>query len=107
MPAVVASLMPDDLTVGDVERIAALAHLALTNEEKALYARQLTRILDYARQIAELDLGGVPPTSTTAAGLSPERPDETRPPIGRDAALSNAPDSALGLFRVPRVLGDA
>jgi len=107
MPAVVASLMPDDLTIRDVERIAALAHLALTDEEKALYARQLARILDYARQIAELDLRDIPPTSSTAAGLSPERPDETRPPIGRDAALSNAPDAASGLFRVPRVLGDA
>ncbi len=98
--------MPDDLTAGDVERIAALAHLALTDEEKALYARQLTRILDYARQIAEIDLDDVPPTCSPAAGLSPERPDEPRASIGRDAALSNAPDTASGLFRVPRVLGD-
>ena len=99
--------MPDDLTPGDVERMAALAHLALTEEERALYARQLTRILDYARQIGELDLRDVPPTSSTTAGLSPERPDEPRPSIGRDAALSNAPDTAAGLFRVPRVFGDA
>ncbi len=99
--------MPRDLTVEDVERIAALAHLALTEEETSLYARQLTRILDYARQIAELDLGNVPPTCSTAAGLLPERPDVPRPSIGRDAALSNAPDTASGLFRVPRVLGDA
>jgi aspartyl-tRNA(Asn)/glutamyl-tRNA(Gln) amidotransferase subunit C len=106
MPTVVASLMPDDLTAGDVERIAALAHLALTDEETSLYARQLTRILEYARQIAELDLAGVPPTCSTSAGLSPERPDLPRPSIGREAALSNAPDSASGLFRVPRVLGE-
>jgi aspartyl-tRNA(Asn)/glutamyl-tRNA(Gln) amidotransferase subunit C len=99
--------MPDDLTAGDVERIASLAHLALTDEEKSLYARQLTRILEYARQIGELDLGGVPPTCSTSSGLSPERPDQARPSLGRDAALSNAPDTASDLFRVPRVLGDA
>jgi aspartyl-tRNA(Asn)/glutamyl-tRNA(Gln) amidotransferase subunit C len=99
--------MPGDLTADDVERIAALAHLALTDEEKALYARQLARILDYARQIAELDLAEVPPTCSTAADLPPERPDQARPSIGRDAALANAPDAASGYFRVPRVLGDA
>jgi aspartyl-tRNA(Asn)/glutamyl-tRNA(Gln) amidotransferase subunit C len=102
-----ASLMPDDLTIGDVERIAALAHLALTDDEKALYARQLTRILEYARQIAEVDMRDVEPTCSTSAGRTPERPDQPRPSLGRDRALANAPDAASGLFRVPRVLGDA
>ncbi len=99
--------MPDDLTVADVERIAALAHLALTEDEKALYARQLTRILDYARQIGEVETRDVAPTWSTAADLTPERPDEPRPSLDRDVALANAPDAASGLFRVPRVLGDA
>jgi aspartyl-tRNA(Asn)/glutamyl-tRNA(Gln) amidotransferase subunit C len=99
--------MPGDLTIGDVERIASLAHLALTDDEKALYARQLTRILEYARQIADLDLRDVPPTSSIAIDLTPERPDEPRPSLGTDEALANAPDAAAGLFRVPRVLGDA
>jgi aspartyl-tRNA(Asn)/glutamyl-tRNA(Gln) amidotransferase subunit C len=99
--------MPDDLTAADVERIAALARLALTGEEQALYARQLTRILGYARQVAEIDPAGLPPDPPAAAGPPRERPDDPRPSIGRDAALANAPDAASGLFRVPRVLGDA
>jgi aspartyl-tRNA(Asn)/glutamyl-tRNA(Gln) amidotransferase subunit C len=98
--------MRDDLTVGDVERIAALARLALTDEEKSLYARQLTRILDYARQVAELDTRDVPPTSSVLDEVPLERPDIVRPSLDRQAALSNAPDAASGLFRVPKVLGE-
>jgi len=99
--------MPDDLTVSDVERIATLARLALTDEEKSLYSRQLTRILDYARQVAELDTRDVPPTASVLDNVQFERPDISRPSLDRQAALSNAPDTASGLFRVPRVLGDA
>jgi aspartyl-tRNA(Asn)/glutamyl-tRNA(Gln) amidotransferase subunit C len=98
--------MRDDLTVGDVERIAALARLALTDEEKSLYAPQLTRILDYARQVAELDTRDVPPTSSVLDQVPLERQDIASPSLDRPAALSNAPDAASGLFRVPRVLGD-
>lgn len=99
--------MPDALSSDDVERVAALARLALTDEEKALYLRQLSRILDYARQVAELDTRDVPPTSSVVGEASDQRPDEVRPSLDRDAALANAPDAASNLFRVPRVLGDA
>ena len=99
--------MPDDLTVGDVERVAALARLALTENEKSLYLQQLTRILEYARQVAELDTRGVPPTFSILDDSPPLRPDEVRASLQPEAALANAPDAAAGLFRVPRVLGDA
>jgi aspartyl-tRNA(Asn)/glutamyl-tRNA(Gln) amidotransferase subunit C len=98
--------MPDALTIAEVERIAALARLALTGEEKLLYAAQLTRILDYARQVSELDTRGVIPTAGLGESAAVERPDVPHQPLG-PAALSNAPDSAAGLFRVPRVMGDA
>jgi aspartyl-tRNA(Asn)/glutamyl-tRNA(Gln) amidotransferase subunit C len=99
--------MPDDLTRSDVERVAALARLALTDEEKTLYLRQLARILDYARQVAELDTRDVPPTSSILDEVPRQRLDDIRPSLDSRAALANAPDSAAGLFRVPRVLGDA
>jgi aspartyl-tRNA(Asn)/glutamyl-tRNA(Gln) amidotransferase subunit C len=99
--------MPDELSRSDVERVAALARLALTEDEKTLYLRQLTRILDYARQVAELDTRDVPPTSSVLGEIPRHRADEVRPSLGPDAALANAPDAASGLFRVPRVLGDA
>jgi aspartyl-tRNA(Asn)/glutamyl-tRNA(Gln) amidotransferase subunit C len=99
--------MPDDLTRSDVERVAALARLALTDAEKTLYLRQLTRILDYARQVAELDTRDVPPTASILDEVPLHRLDEIRPSLEHEAALANAPDAAAGLFRVPRVLGDA
>ncbi|HEY3384010.1 MAG TPA: Asp-tRNA(Asn)/Glu-tRNA(Gln) amidotransferase subunit GatC [Vicinamibacterales bacterium] len=98
--------MADALSQADVERIAALARLALTEDEKILYARQLTRILEFARQIADLDTRDIPPTASVLEQESLERADCERPSLPRNDALANAPDAAAGLFRVPRVLGD-
>jgi aspartyl-tRNA(Asn)/glutamyl-tRNA(Gln) amidotransferase subunit C len=94
------------LTVADVERIAALAHLELTDEEKQLFTRQLADILSYAEQLQSLDTTGVPATAhVNAAQL--DREDEPRPSLPVEAAVANAPDGApeAGLFRVPRVIG--
>lgn len=100
------------LTTADVERIAALAHLELTAEEKQLFTRQLADILDYAEQLQAVDTTGVPATAhvnTTPFGSEQgvERPDEPRPSLAIEDAIANAPDGApdAGLFRVPRVIG--
>jgi aspartyl-tRNA(Asn)/glutamyl-tRNA(Gln) amidotransferase subunit C len=99
--------MPDALTRADVERIAALAHLELTPEEKDLFTRQLAGILAYADEIRHVDTTGVPATSHVLARPPKSRPDAVRPSLAREAALANAPDAdpAAGLFKVPRVLG--
>ncbi len=96
-----------EFTTSDVERIANLARLALTDEEKALFARQLGSILDYARQVCELDTSGVAATSHVLDRQPADRPDEVRPSLTETQALANAPEPALaeGLFKVPRVLG--
>jgi aspartyl-tRNA(Asn)/glutamyl-tRNA(Gln) amidotransferase subunit C len=99
--------VPTSLTIADVERIAALAHLELTDDEKALFTRQLADILHYAEQIQALDTREVPATSHVHVRASVERPDEPRASLPVDAVLANAPDGApeAGLFRVPRVIG--
>jgi aspartyl-tRNA(Asn)/glutamyl-tRNA(Gln) amidotransferase subunit C len=99
--------MPQSFTVADVERVAALARLELTEEEKSLFTRQLADILAYAEQLQTLDTSGVPPMAHVHANESSERPDEPRPSLSLAEALSNAPDGAhdAGLFRVPRVIG--
>ena len=94
------------LTVADVERIAALAHLELTDDEKQLFTRQLAGILDYAQQLQAVDTSGV--AATAHVGARPrERDDEPRPSLPIAEAVANAPDAAAGegLFRVPRVIG--
>ncbi len=99
--------MPSPLTLDDVERIAALARLALTDEERSLLATQLAEILSYARQIQQVDTSGVPPTSHAFDAQRALRPDTTSPSLDRDQTLANAPDPAAGpgLFKVPRVIG--
>ena len=94
------------LTVADVERIAALAHLELTDEEKQLFTRQLADILEYATQLQAVDTSGVAATAHVSAGPR-ERDDEPRPSLPVADAVSNAPDADTegGLFRVPRVIG--
>jgi aspartyl-tRNA(Asn)/glutamyl-tRNA(Gln) amidotransferase subunit C len=99
--------MADALTRQDVERIAALASLALTEAEVDTFTRQLGDILTYARQVQQLDTAGVSPTSHVLTGAPVERPDAPAPSIDRTTALAQAPDAAIeeGLFRVPRVIG--
>jgi aspartyl-tRNA(Asn)/glutamyl-tRNA(Gln) amidotransferase subunit C len=95
------------LTVADVERIAALALLELTDEEKQLFTRQLADILEYAQQVQAIDTSGVPATAHVHAGQRTERDDEPRPSLPVDETVANAPDANTdaGLFRVPRVIG--
>src|SRR5688500_19175295 len=95
------------LTIADVERIAALAHLELTDEEKQLFTRQLADILEYAQQVQAIDTTGVPATAHVHAGQRTERDDAPRPSLPVDEAIANAPDANpdAGLFRVPRVIG--
>lgn len=95
------------LTVADVERIASLAQLELSDDEKQLFTRQLAGILDYAEQLQAVDTTGVPATAHVDAAHGVERDDEPRPSLSTAEALANAPDPALdaGLFRVPRVIG--
>lgn len=99
--------MAEPLDRAEVERIAALAHLELTEAEVDLFARQLAQILEYARQVQAIDTSGVEPTAHVLAGAPLDREDEPRPSLERDAALAAAPDAdpAAGLFRVPRVIG--
>ena len=100
-------VMSTTLTLEDVERIAALAQLELTEEEKQLFTKQLADILAYAEQVQAVDTSGVPATAHVHAGQRAEREDVPRPCLSVHDALANAPDAAVdaGLFRVPRVIG--
>ena len=98
--------MSTDLSTADVERVAALAQLELTDAEKELFTRQLADILHYAEQIQALDTTGVPATAHVNAAEH-ERDDTQAPSLPVDDALAAAPDGTpdTGLFRVPRVIG--
>jgi aspartyl-tRNA(Asn)/glutamyl-tRNA(Gln) amidotransferase subunit C len=94
------------LTRQDVQRIAELARLELTNEELDLFTRQLGDILTYVEQIRSLDTAGVAPTSQVL-NRPVDRDDIPDLTLSRTELLGNAPDAAVeaGLFKVPRVIG--
>lgn len=102
--------MPKRLTRAEVERIAALARLELTRDEAELFTRQLGEVLDYAERLQSVDTAAAPASWRPGVADSPLRPDEGRPSLAPDEAVSNAPDPGSGLdgarfFRVPRVIG--
>lgn len=99
--------MSAPLSHDEVNRIAALANLALTDRERDLFARQLADILAYAGELLQVDTQGVPPTSHALAEETMLRDDVPVPCLPRAEALANAPDAAreAGLFKVPRVIG--
>jgi len=92
------------LTIEEVEHIADLARLRLTDDEKARYRQQLSAILDYVAQLQTLDTSGIPPTSSVLPPRSVLRPDEPRPGLATESVLSNAPQVESDQFRVPPVL---
>lgn len=88
----------------DIEHVARLARLALTEEEKQLFAGQMGAILGYAETLNELCTDGVNPTSHAVPMQNAFRPDCVAPSIGLDKAVANAPDHSDSYFRVPPVI---
>lgn len=99
--------MSTPLTIADVERIAVLAHLELTDDEMALFTKQLAQVLAYAEQVQQIDTSGVAATAQVSGAPGHERADDATPSLPTAELLANAPDGApdAGLFRVPRVIG--
>jgi aspartyl-tRNA(Asn)/glutamyl-tRNA(Gln) amidotransferase subunit C len=95
-----------EITQKEVEQVAKLARLELSEDEKGTFARQLSAILSYMDQLKTLDTGGVEPTSTVLPTDNVFRDDQVRPSLPQETALANAPDQADGFFRVPRILED-
>jgi aspartyl-tRNA(Asn)/glutamyl-tRNA(Gln) amidotransferase subunit C len=99
--------MAERLTRADVEHVARLARLALTDEEIDGLTSELGAILEYAAQVSALDTEGVPPTAHPLPLANVFRRDDIRPCLSRDEVLAEAPTAEDGRFRVPRILGEA
>ncbi len=92
------------LTNKEVDHIAHLARLRLTQAEVELYREQLSAILDYAGRLQMVDTQAISPTSNVLALKSVLRPDEPCSELTQDELLKNAPQVDQGCFRVPPVL---
>ena len=96
-------ISPMSLTLSEVEHIASLARLTLSEEEKARYCQQLSAILDYVTMLQELDTSSIPATSGVLPDTSELRPDAPRNPMPVDQLMVNAPDTRENQFKVPPV----
>ena len=94
------------LSIEEVEHIAALARLALTDAEKRQYSEQLSDILDYAARLDELDTDQIPPTASVLDMHLRTREDKSRPGLSTKDVLKNAADTQDSQFKVPPVFGD-
>ncbi|HLF25758.1 MAG TPA: Asp-tRNA(Asn)/Glu-tRNA(Gln) amidotransferase subunit GatC [Anaerolineae bacterium] len=92
------------LTRQEVDHIAELAKLALTDAEKARFQEQLSDILDYAGRLQTLDTEAIPPTATVLPLRSVMRDDVARPSVSTPALLANAPQATDDSFEVQAVL---
>jgi aspartyl-tRNA(Asn)/glutamyl-tRNA(Gln) amidotransferase subunit C len=86
-----------------VRHVANLARLGLTDNEVAKMGTQLDAILDSIEKIRELDLAEVPPTANPLNLSNVLRPDEPRPELSQEEALTPAPERVDDLFAVPRI----
>jgi aspartyl-tRNA(Asn)/glutamyl-tRNA(Gln) amidotransferase subunit C len=85
----------------EVEHVARLARLALTDEEVERFQQQLSAILEAVGKVSELDLVGVEPTAHPLDVANVYAADEPRPCLPVEEALANAPDREGNFFRVP------
>lgn len=85
----------------DVEYVARLARLRLTEDESERMTRELGGVLGYIEHIEELDLDGVEPMSHAVPLVNSLRSDEVKPSLPRERALENAPETADNGFAVP------
>jgi aspartyl-tRNA(Asn)/glutamyl-tRNA(Gln) amidotransferase subunit C len=88
----------------EVEHIADLARLALSDQEVARYQEQLSAILEHFEHLQELETEDIPPMATVLPLRSVMRADEARPPLEREKVLENAPEARDGCFMVPAAL---
>ncbi len=104
------------VTEKDVQYVADLANLELTEAEGKRFLKDLNSILEYIDNLNELDTTKVEPMAQVAARYGGEgkseaerygyalRPDDLRPSLPHDAAMKNAPDTDGTYFKVPKVI---
>lgn len=92
------------LTRADVEQVARLAALSLSEEALEAERARLSALAAHFDALLEVDVEGVPPFDPSPVAQAPLRADEERPSLPREQALSSAPAQEGPFFSVPRIL---
>jgi aspartyl-tRNA(Asn)/glutamyl-tRNA(Gln) amidotransferase subunit C len=88
----------------DIEKVARLARLELSEEEKETFGNQMEQILAYMEQLNRIDTTGVEPTSHAIPVYNVFRDDKVKPSFPQEEVLAIAPDEEDGHFKVPRII---
>jgi aspartyl-tRNA(Asn)/glutamyl-tRNA(Gln) amidotransferase subunit C len=100
--------MPEPkITMKEVDHVARLARLQLSDAEKERMRRELDGILSYIDKLRALRTEGVPPTSHAVPMTNVMREDEPAPSLPQAEMLANAPDRSGEFFRVPRIIEES
>ena len=91
----------------DIDYVAKLARIELTDDEKITYSRQLGQILEYFERLSKIDVSGVEPSAHAHAIYNVMRDDVETPAMSVADALMNAPASRENQICVPKVVDDA
>jgi aspartyl-tRNA(Asn)/glutamyl-tRNA(Gln) amidotransferase subunit C len=94
------------LSQSEVEYVARLARLELSEAEKDKFTGELNGILQFVEKLNQLDTAAVEPTAHAIPVTNVFRPDQVQPSLDPELALANAPDRIDNFFRVPKVLED-
>ena len=94
------------ITKEEVEHVAKLARLEITEGERDAFSQQLSSILTYMEKLNSVNTDGVEPTATVLGQTNVFREDKVRPCLPVERALANAPESEAGHFRVPKIIED-
>ena len=92
------------VTQQDLDTVASLSRLRISDEERGAVLAQLDKFLTYVENLQQLDTSNVEPTTYALPMKNVFRADEVKPSLDRELALSNAPLKEDGYFKVPRVL---
>ena len=92
------------ITRVEVEHVARLARLELSETELDTFTAQMDSILSYVEKLNALNTDGITPTSHAVPMENAFRPDRLTPALGLDGALANAPKHADSFFMVPKVI---
>lgn len=88
----------------NIDRVASLARLTLTAEEKSVYTRQLGDVLHHIEQLAKVDVSGIEPTAHAFPLFNVWAADVAQPGLPVEAALQNAPAKRQNMIVVPKVM---
>jgi aspartyl-tRNA(Asn)/glutamyl-tRNA(Gln) amidotransferase subunit C len=87
-----------------LQRIAHLARLEFDDADAEKMMKDMTAMVNFVEKLKEVDTTGVEPLTTMSQEINSLRPDEVKPHISREQALSSAPQKDETYFRVPKVL---